>query len=80
MPKKKSDTPNCDKLHVIRLVRDGRKIVSTTALYDALGPITYGRVVQHFEYDSNAGPAPLPVEKFLATDPECQKLLKKKGK
>jgi hypothetical protein len=56
--------PNCSRLGVLRRNRVGY-VVSTGALYRALGWQAYRRYLPMMQHASNTGPTPESCERFL---------------
>ena len=57
--------PHCESLGVLRNTVGSSRVVSTSALYEKLGPKLYHECRAYFEYPTNRGPSPASVEKFL---------------
>lgn len=58
--------PLCKRLGVLRESKNFRPVISSTALYEALGPRLYKKSLRAFEYEEQQShPNARPVELFL---------------
>jgi len=57
--------PRCKKLGVLRTSNRMLPVISTSALYEELGPKMYHECRAYFEYPTPRGPSPESIEKFL---------------
>jgi hypothetical protein len=64
--------PHCKRLGILRTAKNGMQIISTAALYAAVGPKAYREALPHLRYEYGGkrhgvtmGPLAGPIEEWL---------------